>query len=202
MGRTLTANNKQARELIPAGSYKAIVVGFAHVGTHTSQFGTREQCIVTWEVQKKGVVVGQISKFYGFSFHAKSSLRQDVEKMTGRAYQDGDPFDPETLIDFACRLSIVHEDKAGGTKRDAVGSLMPLDEDDTPVQSQGDSWYYECPVGPPGFDIPSDVPEWIAKKVKESAEYTGMSGPIPSKGTADPNLPPATNGKPTDEYNF
>lgn len=193
MGRTLTASSKQARELIPAGAYRAVVIGFAHIGTQTSQYGTKEQCIVTWEVQKKGQVAGQISKFYTFSFHAKSTFRQDMEAMMGRVFEDGDTLDPESLIDFSCRLSIVHEPKAGGGTRDVIASLMPLDEDDTPAKAQTNGWYYECPAGPDGFDIPSDLPEWIATRVKQSSEYTGMSEPVGAK-QSDPSLPPVGSG--------
>jgi hypothetical protein len=184
MGRTLQASSKsssEGRELIPAGTYRAVVLGYAEIGSHEGLYGLKSQAIITWEVWKKGQPVGQISNFYTCSFDVKANLRRDVEAMLGRTFSDGDSFDPEDLLQQTCRIQVVEKAKKDGTARDAIGSIMAADEEDAAIIPKSPVFFFQLPEQPEKCPIPDEVPEWIARKIQESQEWLGQRARTPQE---------------------
>lgn len=188
----------EPRELVPAGNYLGRVCGVYDIGTQAGgMYDPKHQIVVTWELHKrkgparngKGEVL-TISKFYTLSFHEKATLRKDVEALLGQSFDDGTEFDVESLLGMSCRLQVVHTKKQNGDPRDAIGALMPLDDDDSVPKPELDDVYFEIR---PDHAIPDNVPKWVRKKVEESVEYGGKSNgttraPV-AAGVADDDIP-------------
>jgi hypothetical protein len=177
-------------ELPKAGSYKAVVTGIYDIGTHDGgMYGPKRQLVVEWQLFKgnKAAINSQgeeqtACKFYGMSFNEKSTLRQDVERMLGKKFSDGQEFDSSALLGKACRLQLVDYTKQNGNPGIKISSLMQLDEDeDTPAPSFEPFEFFlngaNCP-------IPEAVPEWIANQIRTSHEWAGTQ--IPSKAAKAP----------------
>jgi hypothetical protein len=195
MGLKAKDGGGEPRELVPAGSYFGVVCGVYDIGTQAGgQYGPKRQMVVTWELHKrKGPArnaagnILTISNFYSLSFGSKSNLRKDVEAMNGSAFADGSEYDVEEMLGKACRLQVVHEKKADGSPRDAIGSFMPLDDDDTPPRGELDERYFEVTDHVVRHnDVPDWVPSWIAKRVRESAEMGGSKGTPAASASAAP----------------
>ncbi|MGE4197655.1 MAG: phage replication initiation protein, NGO0469 family [Phycisphaerales bacterium] len=179
MALKLKASSIEGREMTPAGTYKALLMGIFDIGTQQGQYGPKRQCVVQWELHKKGLEKPyQMSKWYGLSFNVKSKLRIDMEAMLGRTFKDGEEFDLESLLEKPCRIQVVQGSKADGSPRDEIKSLMPLDDDDAPPKAVGNTVYFE--ISGPGCDIPSDVPKFVAEKIRSAPEWTGHAADVGS----------------------
>lgn len=179
----------EVREPVPAGNYFGVCVGVYDLGTQPGgQYGPRHQVVLQFELhKKKGVCRNKegkpltISNFYSLSFGEKANLRIDVQKILGRSFTDEEAkqgYDVTQLIDRACRLTIEHSKKEDGSTRDQIGAFMPLDEDDPKVTPETDGIVYELNVGE---DVSSAVPEWIRKRIEQSAEWVKAHGKTSGK---------------------
>lgn len=190
----------EPRELVPAGNYIGRICGVYDIGTQAGgMYDPKHQIVVTWELHRRkgparngtGAVL-TISKFYTLSFHEKATLRKDVESLLGQSFDDGSEFDVESLVGLSCRVQVVHQKKANGDPRDAIGALMPLDEDDPTPKPELDDVYFEIR---PDHAIPDNVPKWVQQKVSESLEYgggkkNGAPRPAPvGAGAVDDDIP-------------
>lgn len=183
----------EARKLIPAKSYLAIVCGVYDLGTQAGgTFGPKHQILLMWELHnRKGPVRDEegrnltISNFYTLSFGDKANLRRDVESMLNRNFSEAEAkegYDIENLIGLPCRLQVEHGFKADNTPKDLVGSIMALDEDDAPPRAELNHVYFE--ITGPDCEIPQTVPDWINKIIKKSPEWTGHASVKPAGTTA------------------
>lgn len=199
----------QARELVPAGKYYGVVVGVYDIGTQPSeQYDPTHKVILQFELHKKksGLCRDKegrplvFSGFYPLAFGKrkngeKSKLRQAVESILGRAFTDDEAkvgYDIGKLLEKVCGLVIVH-DTNGGTTYDTIQSIVALDEEDTPkLASESNVVLYELD---PAEEISTDVPEWIVKMIKKSAEWVKAHGKDDgSKRPAKPAKAKATAG--------
>jgi hypothetical protein len=181
MAITATSSG-QARTPVPAGNYFGICIGVYDIGTQESQFGSKRQVILQFELhKKKGICRNDegkpitISKFYNLAFNEKATLRKDVESMLGRKFNDDEArvgYDIAQLLEHPVRLVVENGTKADGSVKDAIKVFMPLDEDDAPPKVESNAVVYELN---PDAEIPKTVPEWVAKKVNESKEMGGGS---------------------------
>lgn len=197
----------EARKLVPAGKYFGVCVGVYDIGTQASErFEPSHKIILEFELHKKnGPVLDEEQrrvKYYGFyplrfgkqKSGVKAKLRQVVEGILGRNFTDEEAkegYDVTLLLDQGCRMSVVHETADSGTKYEEV-TFTSLDEDDPKIRPESDGIVYELD---PDEDIPSSVPEWIAKQIKKSLEWTkihggGESSPAPkSNGNGKKSRP-------------
>lgn len=187
MGRILKADDSKPRELIPAGNYLGVACGVYVIGTQDGgQYGPKEQVIVSFELHKKSGPARDaqgrsllISNFYTVSFNEKANLRKDVETITGHGFRVGEDFDIESILGQSCRLTVAHEEKAGGKKREFIKSFMALDPEDPRPQAEADQQYYECD---PSREIPPEVPGWIARFIERSHEFRDVAALRDSDG--------------------
>lgn len=198
-------SNSVPRELIPPGTYLAIVNGVFDLGTQDGgQYGPQHKVLISWELHKRsGPVknkdgkVATISKFYTLSFGDKANLRKDVEGLLNRKFDKEEAkrgYDVGQLLSEPCRLQIVHEKKTDGSMRDTVATVMGLDADEDKPAAETSHLLYDLAPGQP-FD--SNVPEWIRDMVRKSLEWTEHDdSPAPhasqipaSKGAVDDDIP-------------
>jgi hypothetical protein len=178
----------EARKLVPAGKYFGVCVGVYDIGTQASErWEPSHKIILEFELHRKNGPVkdedGKPLKYSGFyplrfgkqKNGTKAKLRQVVEGILGRNFTDEEAkegYDVTLLLDAGCRMHVVHETADSGTKYEEM-TFTSLDEDDPRIRPESDGIVYELD---PEEDIPSSVPEWIAKQVKKSVEWTKVHG--------------------------
>jgi hypothetical protein len=169
----------EPRELPPARSYIAVLIGITDIGTQTGgNYGPNHQIVFTYELHgRRGPVknakgdVFTTSQFMPVALGSQkpSKLAKTIAALTGKPVSN-DVYDiDESLLDSACRLTLSHVEKGGNT-RENVEAVAPLDEDDDDPEIQSDSWFYEID---PAADIPADVPKWLHGMIEKSEEFTG-----------------------------
>lgn len=174
------------RELVPAGSHMARVVGIIYLGTVKGSWQGKEtesyKIRLTWELPnemrkfkedepEKPMV---ISKEVGFSMGKKSTLRPIVEGIIGTSLTDEEAygFDIEKLIGMPCIISVIQEEKGDFGKFSTMKTAAPLMKGtecppqitETKILSY-DSWNQEY------FD---SLPDFIKDKIKSTPEYNRM----------------------------
>ena len=73
--------------ILDEASYVARIYSVVDIGIHQTNFGEKQQIIVTWELPTEVSDEGlphAISKFYTLSLNDKANLRKDLEKMKGK----------------------------------------------------------------------------------------------------------------------
>jgi len=183
------AKSHEARELIPAKRYKAMVIGVCDIGTQQFDNGAEHQIAVIWELHsKKGPALNSkgeiftVSRFYSLKFGEykgkKAKLRADVEAMYGRSFTDKEAeegIDVEQLLDLCCELQIAHvpSKKDKEKKWAEISALMSIDPEDDKPEMVSDSFYYEIDTSKP---IDSSVPKWLHKQIEKSLEWIKVHG--------------------------
>lgn len=166
---------------IPEGSYPAVCCGLMDIGTQQVNYkGTekeQEQIVVMWELVGETVELSDgsveprtISKTYTKSLYERSSLYKDLVSWRGREFtpEELGAFDLRSVLSAPCLLNIVHRKTENGTYANISG-IMRLPRG------------MEAPKGerePLLFDVEGctseelgKLPEWLQKRVRESAEW-------------------------------
>jgi hypothetical protein len=172
----------KARELTPVGNYFGVVIGVYDIGTHDSDFGSKRQVVIEIELHKKSGAVrtkdGDVlthAVFANLTTGKDSTLRKFLEGILGRVLTPAevkDGYDVTQLAEQPGRFRVNHVEKKKGEGLKAELVAMPLDDDDPKPRAVSDVAVYDTLPAEPG----SDVPEWVAKKIRESQEYQARGG--------------------------
>ena len=179
----------EARQLAPEGNYFGICTGVYDLGTQPSQkYEPTHKVLLEFELhKKKGPAVDKenrplrVTGFYPLAFGKrkngeKAKLRQAVESILGRTFTDEEAksgYDVTQLAEVCCRLRVTHDSGEDGGNKYEVLSFQPLDEDDPEPKTEANITVYELD---PQQEIPSEVPDWIKKMIRKSAEWVKVHG--------------------------
>jgi len=184
------------RSLVPEGTFLARVINVVYIGTIKTQWKGEEKEVpklrITWELPTETKVFKEgeaerpyvMSQEYTHSMGKKSNLRPITEAIIGTSLTDDEAynFDHDNLLDQACQITIIHEDKETGTYA-KVTAVSPLLKGVTCPPRVGelkklsfDSW---------NEDYFQSLPEFIRKKIMSSKEYKKMKG-ISEDAVIDP----------------
>lgn len=176
------------RELVPAGTHIARVVGLIYLGTVKGHWQGKETSTykirLTWEIpnelrsfkegEEKTPMV--ISKEVGFSMGKKSTLRPIVEGVIGTSLNDEEAygFDIEKILGLPCLINVIHEEKGDFGKFATLKSTAPLMKGtECPPQVNKtkilsfENWDQEF------FD---NLPDFIKEKIQKTPEYAKLKG--------------------------
>lgn len=182
-------------EPCPAGNHPAVLVGLIDIGTQKETFQgvTKDahRIFLCWEVPGEKTSSGAshvIGREYTFSGHEKSGLRIMMEAWRGKAYGEGEEFDPSKLIGKPCLLNVINEQSGDKTyaKIKGVGALpkgMPKVtatlapvvfnlEDDDVADFPTAEW------------LPWSYGEQLITKAQRSPEWQAKSGKKPNSTPA------------------
>jgi hypothetical protein len=160
------------------GSYYGVLVGFAEVGTHDSQFGAKQKVMLRWELhRRKGPVLDEAGgilttiQTYNQSFDVKSSLRSVIEAHIGPV-EDGRKVSSRDWLGKSARLVLK---ESTDKKYVNVETVTPLDpeEDEAPKQVEASEHW----------EMKDDAlaPPWCKWKVERSQEWEQVHGKAPAK---------------------
>jgi hypothetical protein len=176
---------EKPRELPPPGSHIAICYMVVDLGTQPGgRYKPRRQILVSWELPDEPRSDGQlfaISRRYGYSSDARSSLRQDIESWLGRVLTSDDfgKLDLTELLGCTCQLGVKHEAREDGRMFATISSVM----------APGKRTQKRLPLVNTALalsldDRPFDratfeqLPEWVRKMIETSPEYKAAVHPV------------------------
>jgi hypothetical protein len=119
MGMTLKAT--KGFELIKPDIYEAIVTKF---DTRESTYGPA--ALYTFQIiegPQKGVEVSGMASIPANGLGPKSKLRQWMEAIQGRHFEDNDAIDVEDVIGYHCRINVKTEEK-GESKFNKIADVL------------------------------------------------------------------------------
>ncbi len=160
--------------ILDEASYVARIYQVVDIGIHQTNFGEKQQIIVTWELPTELNDEGlphAISKFYTLSLNDKANLRKDLEKMKGKIPQEKlssqEFIDSlfEKMLGTTCQLSIsVYENKEG-YKRNGIEGVAKLMKGTAIPESVNEPVLLDLEH----FDQAQydKLPEWLQGKVDE-----------------------------------
>jgi hypothetical protein len=192
----------QGYDPVPAGTHTAVCYAVVDLGTQYQETFNKHahKVLICWELPDERIEVerdGQmvdlpraISRKYTMSLHVKAALRHDLEAWRGKSFTDAelDGFDLKKLLGATCLLGVIHKERRDGQGVYAtISSIMA-----PPKPKKGGKAEKIVPVNEmvsfeidedagPGFEIDERLPEWVAKIIQESTEYTG-AGQEPQPG--------------------
>lgn len=133
----LPAPNDAQFEMPPSGTHMAVCYRVIDLGTQDSSFNgqakRQHKILLSWELPDEKMADGRpftISQRYTWSMSEKAALRKDLEGWRGVPFRDADfgagGFDIKNILNKACLLTIVQEEKSGKTYANikSIGRLM------------------------------------------------------------------------------
>ena len=188
MGLTLkTSGDDKPREIPPADVHRAICCGVIDLGTQTIDFkqgkGPEQiaRIMLMWELSDEpSEADGKpllISEEFTASLHEKSTLRGFLTAWRGKPFtaEELAGFNPSVLLGQPCQLSVIHQESKTGKTFAKVKSATRLGKGQSAPEPVHDQIAYEVEDGYP----PSNLPEWIRKKIDASAERQARTQSIP-----------------------
>jgi len=186
---------------IDPGTHHAVCYGVVDLGTQQNQlFDSKSQKVwIVWELPDIRIEFdrdGQhhnlprsISKIYTLSIHEKSNLGKDLVSWRGVPFNEAEKqgFDIVSILEANCLLQVVQQQKNGKTFAQ-ITAIAKLMKNMQKLKPENETIQYSMETD--GFNIPKNVPEWVAKMIHKSEEFQeGQGGNAPDLQDG----PPATD---------
>ena len=169
---------------IDPGTHHAVCYGVVDLGTQQNQlFDNKAQKVwIVWELpdvriefDKDGKhynIPRSISKIYTLSIHEKSNLGKDLVSWRGVPFNEAEKqgFDIVSILEANCLLQVVQQQKNGKTYAQ-ITTIAKLMKNMQKAKPENEIIQYSMEVD--GFNIPKNIPEWVAKMIHKSEEFQG-----------------------------
>jgi hypothetical protein len=186
----------------PEGNHTGLLVAIYDIGTQPSAMYAPSRKLVAairaFDQVSGAPMLGHdggpmiVTREFGASFGPKSLWRQFAEGVLGRRFKDGETLKATDLFRRPFAFRIDHETKAKGGQtytNEVVGFFVPS-QDQRPLAHPGPEPFVFTITGR-GCYIPSEVPDWIRKKIERSPEHSGVAL-APQQAAGQPqSFPPA-----------
>jgi len=170
---------------VPAGIHHAVCYAVIDLGTQPSTnpaFKAARKVLLIFELpeergdfEKDGKTENKprvISKEYTLSIGTKANLRRDLESWRGRPFtkEEAAGFEVGVLVGVNCQLNITHKEASNGNTYANITAIVPLGKTTPKLKPENPTVKWDMPNS--GLiTIPTNVPEWIQKKIENSEEY-------------------------------
>lgn len=180
------------RILAPEGVHQARLIRLVDVGSQYSEkFKKSSRKVrVTFELvdathifdEDKGEQPFLIDREYTLSIGKRSNFRKDLDSWRGvkLTKEEAEDFDPDTLLNSAGLVQVVHVPSADGEETYAnINSLMALPKGTKVAEPENEvfSFWLEGKLDSSRFD---EFPEFIQDKIVNSPEYKALTGSAPT----------------------
>lgn len=193
--------NGKSFDPVPAGFYQAVCYSIVDLGSvmNTKFQNWQRKVLITFEIPSVRIEIerdGQkmdmprvISKQYTANLSPKGYLRKDLESWRGRPFTDEElqGFELSKLLGANCQIQVMHN-KSNGNVYANISAIVNVGKDQKRLIAENPLVHY-C-IDENREEIPSEIPEWLANKIKESPEYKSLSTPDGPGEEDDGHLPP------------
>lgn len=184
----------------PAGVHRAVCIAVYDLGSQPGfeGVGLSRKVLIMWELSDEFMTDGRpfaVSEEYTLSLNEKANLRKKLEAWRGRPFSEAElkGFDVANLLGKPCQLMVAHGISKKGKEFAEVTSIMPLAKGMQVPEPINDLRQYSITDSA----LPEGMPNWIAKKIGESAEKkpghpatTAPAGSTPYQTPTDAGDPP------------
>jgi hypothetical protein len=209
----------------PPGNHVARMIAALNLGWHEEVFKDAktqserrswvEKVLFVWQLtgaEPPGVVF----KCFTLVFSPKAGLRLLMEKLRGRAYQEGEDIDPLKMLGHPCLVSITHRTSAGGKAYAKVDGVGPVPAGLTVPPATFEPIIWELGNGPfpsapwlPGYLYGEKISDLLvrAKTAKPAAPMVANGAPqtpasVPANGAVRQDTPAAPAAAATGDVPF
>lgn len=166
-------------EPAPADVHNGVCVGVYDIGTHVGNYGAKRTVRILFEIdaQRNDGKNFIVNRDYGFTISKKSKLREMIEAWRGKPFteaEESEGFDLAKLLGQSCAVQIIHKQVGADTYAN-IGGITKLMKGMQPMKPTYPlcSYFFDDH----GKNIPAGTPDWVAKKIKESQEWSGKVEP-------------------------
>lgn len=187
-GKVIEGKPLPDQGVFPARCYAIYDIGTQHVdymheGKHIDKW--QRKVIIFWEIPEFRVMLKMsddsildrplsINKEYTFTQSEKGNLMKDLKSWLGSATISDPDFQMNSLIGLPAMLNVDQTKSRAGKLRAQVNTIMPLPKGMEAPKAENDpqSFFFEedFDLNSDKIEVPDFLPEWIAKKVLQSAE--------------------------------
>lgn len=180
----ILTENKKKSDPIPKGLHQVVLFGVIDIGTQPSRnpaHPDKRKAIFLFELPHETKVFDGkeerrvISRSLSLSMSEKATLFKFLSGWLGEKPKTG--FDLRSLIGKNGQANVVHSPSKSdpNTIYANLDSVVALAKGMQAVAPSRETITFTIPPGGP-IDIPSYMPEWIADKIRESAEFKARVG--------------------------
>ena len=193
----IAKENSGTKELIPAGIHLAKCISIIDLGTQKVTFEKTEKQVhqvrfefelpaLTYEFEDKETKEKKIWtkvtwKNFTVSLHAKATMRKFLESWRGKKFtkEELEGFNLGNILGKTCQLQIIHSDDGEYAN---IENVLPMMAGIPFPESTKELISFEIQEdekgNPTGYDeaIYDKLPEWLQKKIMESAEMMKLFG--------------------------
>lgn len=178
---SLTVSNKGGGNyhLIDAGMHPARCYAVVDLGQQESQFGTKQQIVIMWELveekhvfsEEKGEENAVLSKFFTASLNEKANLTAALQSWRGRSFTEEElkGFELRNVVGAPCLLNVIHKTNQAGETRANVNGVSPSMRGQEIAKGDLKHVYYEI-EDLVGGDY-DKLPQWVKLKINDSHEF-------------------------------
>lgn len=159
----------------PEGIHLASCIGVFDLGLQRTNFGNKSQVCLLFEteVTRDNGERMTISIKFAPSLHEKATFRKMLESWSGKKVtpqMEKEGFDCMKLLGKPCQLQVIHHDSAGKIYAN-IQSILPLGKGQTSLTPSKELMSFS--FADHGKNIPANVPQWVADKIKQSINWQG-----------------------------
>jgi hypothetical protein len=161
-------------EIPDPGLHPATVVGLVDLGSHNNDYrgearDPKRILFVAWELATldtdgKSFIVGE-----GFtdSLHKKANWRKLLEGWRGRAFAEGEEFDPMSILSAKCLITLAHGMTTNGKKYCHLAAVCPPMKGQTiPDATKPPYIFHLSMINSTAAKI--DIPDWMPRYLGDS----------------------------------
>ena len=183
----------------PEGTQTGRISGVFNVGRQPDKgFGASRKWIFEVEVSSALREDGsrfRLTKWMQESIFRKANMRKAIEAALGRSLTEAEAagFDIRTILGKPCLVTVVHKDGENGINANIEGfAALPAGMTAPELMAKPIAYNFEAD----GRSIPDEVPEFIQKAIKESAEWNRPAAAKPEEddNPFDDDIPSTVEG--------
>lgn len=190
-------------EPLSVGLHHAVCYGVVDLGTQPTdnpQFKASRKVAFLFEVpserlefEKDGVhknLPRGVNGIWTLSLGKRSKLLPMLESWRGRPFtaQELEGFDVFSVLNANCFINIIHKERDGKTFAN-IANVNPVPKGTVKLKPENPNITFALPLDMMDLVFPSNMPEWMQIKVKQSNEFQFWL-----EHKDDPSSPPATEG--------
>jgi hypothetical protein len=213
-GKASNKSGGEQTEIPSEGNHPGVLVAIVDIGTHTNVYNgqetTNRKLYCVWELTDEQLSGTNRNQVIGtdltLSFHKKAKIREWMERIRGKDYQEGEDVDYTKALGYPCLVDVKHKENADKTRTYAVlkgvsrlmkGMAAPkaqrtqflwLIGDGTPMPKESEEWWL----------YGKSVKDWI----EESAEWKKRESGEDESGTAGGSNGPQRDDPQREEVAF
>ena len=157
---------------VEAGTYSAVCIVMADLGTQETSFGTKKQIFVQWELdaERDDGERHTIGRRYTASLSKNAALRKDLDNWRGRPFtkEELEGFSLVQIVGKPCMILVTHTDRDGQVYAN-VASVAKLPKGMAAINPHTEPVAWD--MDDRNMEDFERLPEWLRDVIKKSPDW-------------------------------